>query len=761
MIYLVSNQKSLFETDLYKELDVKSALEMLNKEEILAADTETEGFDWLTKKILTIQLGNADWQIVWDCTTVPISLLKEILETKTLVFWNYLFDGLFLYHNNIWPRSVVDLMLHEKLLYLGIDYKEILLPNCIRDFGNDYTPWALKTAVKRYCNEELDKTVRGQIIKVGLTPEVIQYSGRDVAFELQVMEAQNILLEEKKLLAAAKFEDEFVKCLTYMKFCGVKLDVESWKNKMDSDQKKLSKYLNELNTWVIDFWNEHKDKDEKYIIYDLKVGKNYNGTYIDISPDLPKEAVLLKGRSEIGYNEEGERIIYNIGTYKIPFGYTQNKKFHPYIYKELQGDLFNGFNTDPQCAINWSSSSQLIPLFSMLGYNLNTIDKETKLPKKSVAAKIIEPQQDISTIGKPYLAYKKAEKVCTTYGQNWLDGLKSDGRIHPDYDQLGTATARLSSGGKSEGSKKLNIQNLPRDSVTRGCFVAEKGNKWLSLDYQSQESRLLASVANDSAMLALYAPGGCGDMHALVAKMAFSHFLKDVPIEKVKSVRPDLRQRAKSVEFCINYGGNADTMHQNDNIPIEEAKEIYNNYMQGFPGVRDYQDYCRKAVMRDGYILENPITGHKAFIHNWDELSAIQEEMKEEGFWQEYRSMKQIDPSSDICFRVRKYYREKSELEKASINYRIQNRGAMSTKLAGTLLFNYILKHNLQNIVKICLQVHDEYNCECPEEMSEEIAVVIRRCMEQGAKPFCTRLPLSADLSRLEDGSIPNCWLHE
>ena len=183
--------------------------------------------------------------------------------------------------------------------------------------------------------------------------------------------------------------------------------------------------------------------------------------------------------------------------------------------------------------------------------------------------------------------------------------------------------------------------------------------------------------------------------------------------------------------------------------------------MQGFPGVRDYQDYCRKAVMRDGYILENPITGHKAFIHNWDELSAIQEEMKEEGFWQEYRSMKQIDPSSDICFRVRKYYREKSELEKASINYRIQNRGAMSTKLAGTLLFNYILKHNLQNVVKICLQVHDEYNCECPEEMSEEIAVVIRRCMEQGAKPFCTRLPLSADLSRLEDGSIPNCWLHE
>ena len=77
MIYLVSNQKSLFETDLYKELDVKSALEMLNKEEILAADTETEGFDWLTKKILTIQLGNADGQNWW-CVLYPSLCFVDI-----------------------------------------------------------------------------------------------------------------------------------------------------------------------------------------------------------------------------------------------------------------------------------------------------------------------------------------------------------------------------------------------------------------------------------------------------------------------------------------------------------------------------------------------------------------------------------------------------------------------------------------------------------------------------------------------------------
>lgn len=551
MIYLVSNQISLFDSDLYEVLDKNKALEMLNKEEILAADTETEGFDWLTKKLLTIQLGNEDWQIVWDCTTIPISLLKEILETKTLLFWNYLFDGLFLYHNNIWPTKVIDLMLQEKLLYLGIDYKDLLI-DCAAEFGSEYTPWALKTAVKRYCNIELDKTVRGQIIKVGLTSEVIEYSGKDVAYEIPVYKAQQHLLADKDLLRAAKFENEFVKCLTYMKFCGVKLDVNKWKSKMQTDLQNLDKYLKELNTWVLDFWSEHKTNDLRYIEYEVKIGKNYKGQYIDISPNLPKGSEMIGGRTSIEFDSEGERILYNIAKYKIPFGYKLKNKFHPYIYQELQGDLFFGFNPDPQCVINWSSSAQLIPLFEMLGYDLNTVDKKTKLPKKSVAAKIIKPQVDISTIGKPYLAYKKAEKVCTTYGQNWIDGIASDGRIHPDYDQLGTATARLSSGGKSEDSKKLNIQNLPRDSVTRACFVAEKGNKWLSLDYMSQESRVLASVSNDPALLALYAPGGCGDFHSLTAKMAFSNIIGNTPVEEIKEKFPDLRQRAKSIEFAIN-----------------------------------------------------------------------------------------------------------------------------------------------------------------------------------------------------------------
>lgn len=756
MIYLVSNQTQLYQPDLYECITAKEALALLEQENLLGGDTETEGLDFLSKKLLTIQLGTKEFQIVWDCTTVNPLLLKPILEEKTTLWWNYLFDGLFLYKLGIFPKNVIDLMLQEQLLYLGMDSKFLRL-KCEDAFGEGFTPFSLKTAVKRYCGEDLDKTVRGKIITQGLTPEVIVYSARDVQFEPDIYIKQKQALTEKDLVKAALLENEFVKTLTYTKFCGVKLDVNKWRAKMQKDQVNQQKYLDELNRWVLDFWDKRKTKDLGKIILEVNVGINYeDGSYKALEVNLPKGSKLLSGKVKTLYDEEGHRLLYNIATYEVPFGYTLRGVFHPYIYKEMQGDLFLGFNSDPQCTINWKSSSQVIPLLEMLGFNLNTIDKKTKLPKKSAEAKLIKAQKHISSISEPYLLYKKAEKVCSTYGQNWIDAIGLDGRIHPEYNQLGAGTARLSSGGgDDEDSKKLNIQNLPKNAETRSCFVCEKGNRFISEDYKSQESRIIASVANDPAMLHIYDEGQCEDMHSLVTKMAFPKETRDCPIEEIKHRFPELRDMVKSqVEFPINYGGDFNTIHEHSGKPKEECKEIYDNYMKGFPGVKKYQDYCRMAVMRDGYILCNPITGHKSFIEDWDELSAIQEEMKSHEFWEEYRELKKIDPDSDICRKVRRFYRRKSDLEKASINYRIQNRGAMCFKLSSIKFFNYIVKHNLLNIVKMCIPVHDEWNIECPEEMAEEISLVLQKCMEEGAKPFCTRLPLSTDIS------IGDHWIH-
>lgn len=203
-----------------------------------------------------------------------------------------------------------------------------------------------------------------------------------------------------------------------------------------------------------------------------------------------------------------------------------------------------------------------------------------------------------------------------------------------------------------------------------------------------------------------------------------------------------------------NYGGDAFTIAANNNIPIAPAKIIYNNFMTGFPGIKRYQDYCRMAVMRDGYILLNPVTGHRAHIYDFDELGVIRDKLKDPEFVDYYNEMKRIDSSCETVQKVNYYFRRKSASEKQSINYRIQNRGAMAFKLASIKFFNYLKANNLLNVVKYCIPAHDEIDCECPKSMADKISKALIDCMVKGGKPFCTRVFLGADCE------IGDYWIH-
>ena len=343
-----------------------------------------------------------------------------------------------------------------------------------------------------------------------------------------------------------------------------------------------------------------------------------------------------------------------------------------YTYVNLQGDLFEGFNTDPQCKINWNSAKQVIPLFEELGFNLLVKDKSTGETKKSIDAKVIKPQKDLSSIAPIYLKYKAAQKVVSTYGENFLNQINPvSGRIHTNYQQLGADTTRITSGGKDKENRieYINFLNFPADAETRSCMVAEPGNKWISIDYSGQETYLLASIANDKAIIEELT-NGSGDIHSLTAYMSYKEIPRDTPIKDIKKLYHNLRQEAKGIEFSINYGGDANTISINKGIPIEEAQKIYNDYMSGFKGVKKYQDFCRKDVMEKGFILLNPLTGHKAFIYDFEELKRIKEKFKEPGFWEYYREMKREAPECETVQMVKKYFKRKSASEKQSINYR-------------------------------------------------------------------------------------------
>lgn len=664
MIYLVTKQQSLWTSDRYKVISAEEALELLAPLSVVELDTETMGLDPYTKELLTVQLGCAEFQVVIDCTSVDIHLFKEYMENPQRMFlgWNIKFDLKFLYHQRIIPLRVYDGYLAEKLLWLG--------------YPAGMHEMSLKAASINYLGVDMDKSVRGKIIQTGLTEDVIVYAAGDVSYLGKIRDKQLIELEKKGLLKAIDFENEFVKCLAYIEYCGAKLDVDKWKIKMATDLNNLEKYEAELNEWVEE--------------------SEYSSKYCSVN---------------------------------------------------IQGDLFNGFDTKPRCHINWTSSQQVIPLFEELGLNLKVLDKKTKHYKKSVDIKVVEPQASKSPLIPIYIKYKKAAIIVNTFGQKFLNLINPvTGRIHANFNQLGTDTGRLS-------STEPNLQNLPHDAQTRACFVSDKGSRWISADYSGQESYLMASMANDEAMLDELT-NGSGDLHSLTAKMVFQQIPRDMPLKDIKKNFKDLRQEAKGYEFCFNYGGQDSTLIRNYGLDAKRAKEIYENYMSGFAGLKRYQDFRRVDVMRKGYILLSKITGHKAYIYDYDELKMQMEKQDDPDFWAYYREMKQENPECDTVQGVRRLARRKAESEKQSINYPIQATGALTFKLASIKLFNWLRKNNLLFIVKYCIPVHDEINLEAPEEISQEVADILVKCMVSAGKPFCTRAHLGADVE------IANHWVH-
>lgn len=664
MIYLVTKQQSLWTSDKYKVISAEEALELLAPLSVVELDTETMGLDPYTKELLTVQLGCAEFQVVIDCTSVDIHLFKEYMENPQRMFlgWNIKFDLKFLYHQRIVPLRVYDGYLAEKLLWLG--------------YPAGMHEMSLKAASINYLGVDMDKSVRGKIIQTGLTEDVIVYAAGDVSYLGKIRDKQLVELEKKGLLKAIDFENEFVKCLAYIEYCGAKLDVDKWKIKMATDLNNLEKYEAELNEWVEE--------------------SEYSSKYCSVN---------------------------------------------------IQGDLFNGFDTKPRCHINWTSSQQVIPLFEELGLNLKVLDKKTKHYKKSVDIKVVEPQASKSPLIPIYIKYKKAAIIVNTFGQKFLNLINPvTGRIHANFNQLGTDTGRLS-------STEPNLQNLPHDAQTRACFVSDKGNRWISADYSGQESYLMASMANDEAMLDELI-NGSGDLHSLTAKMVFQQIPRDMPLKDIKKNFKDLRQEAKGYEFCFNYGGQDSTLIRNYGLDAKRAKEIYENYMSGFAGLKRYQDFRRIDVMRKGYILLSPITGHKAYIYDYDELKMQMEKQDDPDFWAYYREMKQENPECDTVQGVRRLARRKAESEKQSINYPIQAAGALCFKLASIKLFNWLLKNGLLFKVKYCIPVHDEINLEAPDEISEEVADILVKCMVSAGKPFCTRAHLGADVE------IGDHWIH-
>ena len=236
MIYLVTKDESF--KSKYPICSVQFVLDTLGPHKSVQVDTETGGFDEHTKDILSLQLGTptGSHQFVIDTDSVNIQDFKQMLEGKALLLQNAKFDLKFLYKNNIYPKRVHDTFLAECVLTTGLRERSL----------------GLDALAFKYLDVVLDKSVRGEIHREGLSDRVIRYGADDVKYLYPIYNLQMQRIKKENLQHTLSLEEQYVKVLAYTEHCGFKLDPDKWLANSTNNEKKLEKQIEVLNKMLID-----------------------------------------------------------------------------------------------------------------------------------------------------------------------------------------------------------------------------------------------------------------------------------------------------------------------------------------------------------------------------------------------------------------------------------------------------------------------------------------------------------------------------
>ena len=447
---------------------------------------------------------------------------------------------------------------------------------------------------------------------------------------------------------------------------------------------------------------------------------------------------------------------------------TSNPSLSKYTYINRQGDLFEGFQTDPHCLVNWSSSRQVVNVAKALGFNTITQDKKTGEDKDSVLEKHLKGQKGINDeFLDLYFEYQEYAKVVSSFGQSQLNMINPNtGRCHTIYKQLGASSGRMSCGSQQPNEdlakiKKLkpkdctycNFQQLPADEATRSAFVSEEGNLFCSCDYSAMESYLGADIYEDIEFQNEFLYGS-GDTHSLFAWMVFRKECENLGctcVSDVKKKAPQWRKAVKAVEFAYMFGAAAPTIAQSANCSIEKAQEYIDSLDKGFSGISKFAKEGSKLVRKNGYVLINKYTGHKMYWWDHDKWIERQKSFTPE-FWDEYKTHHK-GTNSPIALEVREHFQAASKWDRMARNAPTQGSGACITKLACTNFFNWIIDNNLFDKVKIVAIVHDEVCIEYPKELPDTYKV-LEIYMEEASKAYCkfSKIPAKA--------SVGTHWIH-
>lgn len=330
-------------------------------------------------------------------------------------------------------------------------------------------------------------------------------------------------------------------------------------------------------------------------------------------------------------------------------------------------------------------------LFDVLG--LDTRKSKKNKNGWSTNAAILEKLKDDHPLPAKVVEYRELAKLRSTY----LDALPqlidpADGRIHTSFNQAVTATGRLS-------SSDPNLQNIPVRTELgrkiREAFVAPQGGVFLSADYSQIELRLLAHLSADEGLIAAFNSGE--DFHAHTAAGVFG--------VSVDEVTPQMRSRAKAVNFGIVYGQQAFGLGQSLHIPMVEAQEMIDRYYRAYPRVRAYLDDVVAQAHELGYA--STMFGRKRHI---PELNSTNANLRHFG-------------------------------ERTAMNHPMQGTAADIIKLAMIQVARRL--HDEGFAARMVLQVHDELDFECPAEEVDALSKMVADVMDNVVE---LEVPLIADV---------------
>lgn len=298
-------------------------------------------------------------------------------------------------------------------------------------------------------------------------------------------------------------------------------------------------------------------------------------------------------------------------------------------------------------------------------------------------ARILEEIRDDYKIIDEILSYRVLSKIKSTYCNGLIKLISKDGRIHSSFNQTETKTGRIS-------STEPNLQNIPvRTEVGRSFrkfFKAGKGNVLIDADYSQIELRLLAHLSQDECMVNAFKNDE--DIHSLTASQVLN-----IPLSMVT---PEMRFKAKAVNFGIIYGMGAFSLAKDLKISRIEAQKYIDRYFSNYKGIEEYLRYTVDFAYKNGYV---------------------------ETMFNRRRYLPEINSSN---------YNLRMFGERVAKNMPIQGTAADIIKIAMVNIYKSLKNQKLKS--KIILQVHDELIIESPVEEAEMATEILKFEMEKAIK---------------------------